>query len=119
MTENFPLINTVIYLMKVHDLEDSEGRVDAFEVGNGLLTRNKAVKVVSAIPGVRVLRTPKIFESNEEFAEFELDGVLFKIWEPFGDNSRYWVGPEPAEWCEQIAIVREAFVQHKVLGMFG
>jgi hypothetical protein len=105
--------------MKVHDLVDGEGRGYAFEVDNGLLTRNKALKVVSAIPGVKVLRTPKIFDSNEEFAEFELDGVLFKIWEPFGDNSRYWVGPDPPKWCEQIAVVREAFVQHKVLGMFG
>jgi len=105
--------------MKVHDLKDTDGRVYAFEVNNGLLSRKRALKVVSAIQGVKVLRAPANYDSNEEFAEFEIEGVLFKIWEPFGDNSRYWVGPEPAEWCEQVSIVREAFVQHKFLGVFG
>jgi len=103
--------------MKVHDLKDPNDRIFAFEVENGLLSRKQAIKVVSSIPGVNVLRTPKHFDSNEEFCEFELEGVLFKIWEPFGDNSRYWVGPEPPEWCKQVAIVREAFAQHKILGV--
>ena len=105
--------------MKVHDIQDRHGRVYAFEVDNTMLGRKKALEVVSSIPGVLVLRAPKLFDSTEEFAEFELAGVLFKVWEPFGDNSRYWVGPEPPVWCEQVSIVRDAFVQHKALGVFG
>jgi hypothetical protein len=103
--------------MKVHDLKDNDGRIYAFEVSNGLLGRKSAIKIVEAIPGVQISRRPHLFDGEEEFGEFKLGGVIFKIWEPFGDNSRYWIGPEPPIWCEQVSIVREAFIQHKPLGL--
>ena len=37
-------------------------------------------------------------------------GQRFLVEEPFGDNSRYWIGPEPPVWCEQIDVVRRAFL---------
>jgi hypothetical protein len=47
---------------------------------------------------------------EEQFCEFEVEGQRFVIEEPYGDNSRYWIGPEPPAWCEQIGVVRDAFV---------
>ncbi|GGA00902.1 hypothetical protein GCM10011408_22410 [Dyella caseinilytica] len=35
------------------------------------------------------------------------------MWEPFGDNSRYWIGPEPVHWCPQIDVVRHAFAKRR------
>jgi hypothetical protein len=35
---------------------------------------------------------------EEVFCEFELDRFMFEVREPFEDNSRYWIGPEPARW---------------------
>jgi hypothetical protein len=97
--------------MKVHDLKDEQGRVFAFEVPNTLLTRRGACKLVESIPGARLL-SGRAELRQQEFCSFEVQGKNFKVWEPWGDNSRYWVGPEPAQWCEEVSIVRDAFVRH-------
>jgi hypothetical protein len=104
--------------MKVYDLHDKAGRAFAFEIPNVLLGRKGACRVVRKIPGVRVLKSPKPFSwsRQEVFCEFEVSGQRFQIWEPFGDNSRYWIGPEPPEYTEVIGVVRHAF---ESAGMFG
>lgn len=58
-----------------------------------------------------VLRGPARLSAfrEEQFCEFEVEGQRFIVWEPFGDNSRYWVGPEPAVWCKEVDVVRAAF----------
>ena len=100
--------------MAIHDLIDQDGRLFAFEVDNSRLGRKKICKILTSIPGIQILRKP-IFMSEfreEVFCEFELNGLKFEVWEPFGDNSRYWIGPEPVLTTEQIKTVREAFVPH-------
>ena len=97
--------------MKLYDLKDNQGRVFAFEVNNTFLTRHGLCKIVRSIPGARVLKRPRFlsFTKEEEFCEFEVKGQKFKAWEPFGDSSRYWIGPDPPHWCEQLEIVRRVF----------
>src|SRR5437879_1818550 len=102
--------------MIVHDLTDKEGRVFAFEIENFRFSRKSVCKLVQSIPGARVLRSPKKFLSwfrEEVFCEFEVHGKKFGAWEPFGDNSRYWIGPEPPKWCVEVGLVREVFLNHK------
>ena len=100
--------------MKIHDLKDKQGRVFAFEVANTVLTRKGVCKLVKSIPGARLLSDGTELR-QEEFCVFELQGQRFKAWEPFGDNSRYWIGPEPPSWCEQVSVVRDAFARHNCL----
>jgi hypothetical protein len=97
--------------MRIFDIQDSEGRVCAFEVSNFFFARLDVCGVVSRIPAARLIRKPKMFSSfrEDEFCEFEVEGVKFVAWEPFGDNTRYWIGPEPPRWVPQIDAVREAF----------
>ena len=98
--------------MRLYDLQDQEGRVFAFEVKNFLLARSTACNIASKIPGVQILKRPRFlswFRDEDEFCEFELDGIRFVVWEPFGDNDVYWIGPKPPRWVPQIATVREAF----------
>lgn len=97
--------------MKTYDLKDAKGRVFAFEVPNTLLTRKRVCKIVQSLPGARLLSGRKEL-AEEEFCTFEVQGQRFKALEPFGDSSRYWIGPEPPSWCEQIALVRDAFIQY-------
>jgi hypothetical protein len=102
--------------MTVHDLKDKDGRVFAFEIDNWRFGRESVCKLVQNIPGVRILRSPKTCLSKlreEVFLEFEVDGKKFEAWEAFGDNSRSWIGPEPPQWCEQVGLVRDAFLQYK------
>ena len=105
--------------MTVHELKDKDGRVFAFEVGNFLLSRRGVCRILRAIPGVRILRTPRFLSwlSGEEvFCEFEVNGQRFEAWEPWGDSSVYWIGPEPPQWCEQVALVCDAFKRASPLG---
>jgi hypothetical protein len=105
--------------MKTYDLKDEAGRVIAFEVGNLLLTRGGACRLVRRIPGCRVIRWFSLFmrwsvEENEVFCEFEVDGLLFVIMEPWGDSSRFWVGPKTEEgvvptWSPAVDRVWSAF----------
>src|SRR3989338_10516651 len=96
--------------MKVYDLKDKTGRVFAFEVDNLLLQRRGVGKVVRTIPGARITRV----SGDDEFCEFEVEGKVFVAEEPWGDNSRYWIGPRPPEWCEPVATVRAAFLQYQL-----
>ena len=99
--------------MKLYDLKDGSGRTFAFEVGN--FGRHRACRFVGKIPGVIILRRQRHFQfsSEDEFCEFQLEGQRFVIWEPYGDNSRYWVGPKPPEWCPEVERVRDAFAAYK------
>jgi hypothetical protein len=77
--------------MRVYDLQDQEGLVFAFEVKNFWLARSTACKIPSMVPGVRIIRRPKVlskFRNDDEFCEFELAGVRFVMSEDFGDSDR-------------------------------
>jgi hypothetical protein len=97
--------------VRLYDLQDKEGRVFAFEVKNFFCSRPRVCRIASTIPGARIVRQPKFLSGfrEEVFCEFELDGITFVAWEPFGDNDVYWIGPEPTRWVPQIDRVREAF----------
>jgi hypothetical protein len=105
--------------MKVYDLHDKEGRLLAFEIENVVIGRQGVCHVVSMIPGATLLRRPVRFLSwfrESTFCEFELDGVRFSADEgPWGDDSRYWVGPEPPRWVPQLQAVRQAFLDYQPL----
>ncbi len=96
--------------MRVHNLKDSEGRVFAFEVSNAIIGRSGACAIVAGIPGVSGVRRRSKGDPAEDRCYFDLEGQRFLVMEPFGDNSRYWVGPEPPAWCPQVEPVRQAFL---------
>jgi len=104
--------------MKTYDLTDDEGRVFGFEVSNAFFPRSTACRVAQRIPGAKLIRGPRIFPSEDEFCEFELEGVTFVLWEPWGDNSRYWIGPKAGQWVPQLDRVREEFVRWQPFGFF-
>jgi hypothetical protein len=96
--------------MVTYDLKDADGRIFAFEISNVLIGRRGTQRVIEKIAGVRLIRRDRLFSGNDQFCEFELDGVRFVVWEPWGDNSRYWIGPVTPGATPQILRVREAFV---------
>ena len=105
--------------MKVYDLHDEEGRVFAFQIQNVVIGRREVCYVASRIPGAMLLQRPVRFLSwfrESTFCEFELEGVRFSADEgPWGDDSRYWVGPEPPRWVPQLQVVRQAFLDDRPL----
>ena len=67
----------------------------AFEVPHSYFpTAGSIVRFLGKCPGVRVTKKRKLFDfGNEIHAEFVLDETAFCVWEPYGDNSRLWIGP--------------------------
>jgi hypothetical protein len=106
--------------MTIYDLTDPSGHAFAFEVSNLALGRRGACWLAARIPGARLLRRPRALSWLREdvFCEFEVNGVRFQIAEPFGDNSRYWVGPVPTRPVSELAVVRAAFARPGVLAPF-
>jgi len=70
------------------------------------------VETIRKICEAKILKVPKFFSwlREEVFCEFELSGYLFQVLEPFGDNSRYWIGPKDNTWHPEINIIKSAFV---------
>lgn len=106
--------------METYELLDEDGRVLAFEVNNAGLGRKGVCRVVETIPGAQITRRPKFLSwfREEVFCEFSVGGKTFVAWEPFGDNSRYWIGPEPTKWLAETRSVRDAFDSHKESRLF-
>ena len=97
--------------MKVYEIHDSQGRVFAFEIENLGVGRRGVCRIVERISGAKVIRQPKFLSwfREAEFCEFTVDGESFVAEEPWGDNSRYWIGPKPTRWVPQAEKVRDAF----------
>jgi uncharacterized protein (DUF1499 family) len=99
--------------MNIYDLHDEQNRPFAFEISNLVLGRHGVCRVVESIPGAKVVRKPKFLSWFREstFCEFVVDGEMYEVEEPFGDNSRYWVGPSTPRWLPQTEKVRNAFAR--------
>ncbi|BBM00126.1 hypothetical protein [Microbulbifer sp. GL-2] len=99
-------------LMKMYPTYIENNRLYSFEIENLFCGRRKATRIVEGIQGVTITKRPKRWFSwfrEDIFCEFELDGVKFQIDEPFGENSRYWIGSLQKENSKPIEIVLEAF----------
>ena len=97
--------------MKTYNLTDSNGELIAFEVSNTLLSRRKAVKVIEKLNGVEILKRPKwfSFKNQDVFCEFVYEGTTYQIEEPWGDNSRYWIGPKSKGPNNKVGEILECF----------
>lgn len=98
--------------MNVFDLKDPDGGVFAFQVDNTFLGRRGVCKLLARIPGCRILKGPGFLSWfwQEQFCQFKIGDVAFVVWEPYGDNDQYWIGPEQARWVPEIAVVRQVFI---------
>jgi hypothetical protein len=96
--------------MRTHPVRNEEGRLFAFEISS-LLGRRFASRIAATVPGVRVLASNL---RSDAFCEFEVAGETFIIEEPFGDNSRYWVGPVGAGRLAGIQTVHSHFEKSRL-----
>ena len=84
--------------MRTYPLTDQTGAIFAFEVPNAFLSPRAVSRLVRSNLGAIVTAGPYGFWSTSEIRlRFRYAGTEFEISEPFGDNSRYWVGPAGAK----------------------
>lgn len=96
--------------MIVYEQRNRIGQLRSFEIENALIGRRGVVRVLRRIPEVTITRVPKRILSwfrEDDFCTFEIGGTQFLVEEPFGDNSRYWIGGERQN--DALEIVAKAF----------
>lgn len=101
--------------MNTYEITNKDGTAFAFEIDNVYITPRKIGKLLTSTDGVTKGKVRKLFDfGNENRLEFEYLGGNFVVWEPFGDNSRYWIGPKDAEErLPQIAAIERIFEKYK------
>ena len=75
--------------------DEATGRTLAFEIDNIYMSLAAVARVLTAVPCVAGVRKRRPFSKWEEIhIWFSFAGHDCVVWEPFGDNSRYWIGPK-------------------------
>jgi len=99
--------------MKTYPLYDSQNRLFAIEIETISIGRRGVCHLIEIIAGATLKRRPKLLSWFREqvFCEFIIDGEIHIAEEPYGDNSRYWIGPTPPRWLPQTEKVYKAFVR--------
>lgn len=88
----------------------------AFEVENAYIGVGKVVSLLKQVAGVSEVQRRRPFSSSSDVhAKFYYLGQPFIVWELFGDNSRYWVGPEDVKGSSaDVSPIEDAFDSYKL-----
>ncbi len=80
--------------MHTFPIKDSAGRVFAFEIEAQFIGWRLARRLRD-ITGVSNVRPRKWWVGSPDVhIRFQYHGRECIVWEPFGDNSRWWIGPD-------------------------
>lgn len=84
--------------MRTYPIVDDAGLMFALEVENAYVGPGALAQVIGAVSGVSAVQPRKPFSGSADTrVTFQYQGMPFVVMEPFGDNSRYWIGPESPE----------------------
>jgi hypothetical protein len=81
------------WTMRTFPIKDDAGHVFAFEIRAQLFGWRLA-RCLRDIPGVSDVRPRRWWVGDPEVhIRFQYQGREYVVWEPWGDNSRWWIGP--------------------------
>ena len=70
----------------------------AFEIENIYASRRAIARILREIDGVTEVRVRGHFGSQDDIRiAFKYQNSDYQVWEPYGDSSRYWIGPQNPE----------------------
>jgi hypothetical protein len=73
----------------------NDGTLIAFEIDNVYVSRRGITKLLRSSGQVTDVKLQGHFgSSNDIRVSFTYFGERFIVWEPYGDSSKYWIGPE-------------------------
>lgn len=107
--------------MRTYKLYKENGSLFAFEIENAYIRPKKIGILLGVINGVTKVRVRKSFNlSDDVHVQFKYQDNDFIVWEPYGDNSRYWIGPSNEENSLDVDIepLEEAFKNYKPQFLF-
>ena len=97
--------------MKTYPILRANGTMLAFEVTSAWITFRPLFKILRSVPGVTDVRRNYF---NEDRLSFMYRGQPYVVNEPWGDNSRYWIGPKAAAGSSlDVGPINLAFQSHQ------
>ena len=86
-----------------------DGRCRAFEIEHTFVWIGTIARLLAGVSGVTDVYARRLFRSPDDIRlSFRYLGRECIVWEPWGDSSRYWIGPKD-EGDFDIAPIRAAF----------
>jgi hypothetical protein len=97
--------------MKTYPIRRPDGSLHGFEIGNTFLSMGAIRRILQSVDGVSHLN--RQWRSDDRLT-FVFRGAPWVVHEPFGDNSRYWIGPRDAKNHDlEVGPIHDAFVSYK------
>ncbi|MCL1142547.1 hypothetical protein [Shewanella gaetbuli] len=107
----------------IYELLNDNGELFAFEIESVYMPLSQIANTLEKIEGVSQIRNRKMFSSQDEIhIRFKFNGIDYIVWEPYGDNSRFWLGPDRDEYDDNIVEIFNLFRLYKppfVTGLVG
>jgi hypothetical protein len=98
--------------METYPILRSDGSLRGFEISSAWVTFGRLLRILSSIEGVTDVRR-NWFSDNR--ITFNFHGIPAVVHEPWGDNSRYWVGLHNPDDTPEIDItpIHTAFKRYR------
>lgn len=81
--------------MNTYPISSENGHQFAFEIDNAYISPRNIAGLLYDVNGVTDIQLRRGFVGSDEIhIEFLFHGSQFIVWEPYGDSSRYWIGPK-------------------------
>lgn len=104
--------------MQTHPIVDAKigAHPYAFEIDVVDASPSTIIQILKLVPEVTSIQPRKPFSAQSEIhVEFEYNGRRYVVWEAYGDNSRYWIGPKDIDNdAPDLSHIESAFKAHKV-----
>jgi hypothetical protein len=104
--------------MKTYPVLSDKGDFLGFEIDNTLIRVSTIVKLLQKNLKIQNIQKQKFFDSSEVRINFIYKNKDYIVWEPFGDNSRYWIGLVDGEKLENnledLKDIEKVFKKHKL-----
>jgi hypothetical protein len=97
--------------LKTYPIRRDDGSLHAFEIRNTFISMGAIRRILRSVDGVSSIK--RQFRSDDRLT-FNFNGVPWVVHEPWGDSSRYWVGPTEAKnHGFDVAPIYDAFARYR------
>lgn len=80
--------------MKTYPISSEKGQCCAFEIENAYIRPRTIATLLAGLSVITDVRLRRPFSASSDIhLRFRYQDHEFVVWEPYGDNSRYWIGP--------------------------
>ena len=100
--------------MEIFSFYRDDGSLSGFEIENIYITPREIVRLLEKIDGVSNVKRRRLFGRPADIhVTFSCFGKDCVVWEPYGDNSRYWIGSSNENEAVKLDAVAKAFSVHE------